>query len=263
MNMNALIPDCDIIFITLDALRYDVSQRLFLEQKLPNFSKWLPRTGWEKRYTPASFTYPAHHAFFSGFLPTKIDEPITPRLFAAEFKGSESTNDNTFVFSEPNMIEGLANRGYKTVCIGGVGFFNKQTPIGNVLPAMFQHSEWSEQLGVTEKESANYQFKYAESYLRDPQPLCLFINISAIHQPTHFYVEGKQTDDLETHAAALQYVDAQLSSFQHALKARQSNKLIIVCSDHGTAYGEDEHWGHRNAHETVMTVPYLEYICKK
>lgn len=262
INLNTIIPNHDIIFITLDSLRYDVSQQLFNEGKLPNFSKWLPNAGWEKRYTPASFTYPAHLAFFSGFLPTKIGQQITPRLFASSFEGSESTNKNTFVFKESNFIEALANKGYTTVCIGGVGFFNKKNAIGNVLPGMFQHSEWNEQLGVTEKESTFFQFKTAEKYLNDANPLCLFINISATHQPTHFYLEGKQNDDIETHAAALQYVDSQLSILQERLKTRNTNKLIIVCSDHGTAYGEHDHWGHRNAHETVMTVPYLEYLSK-
>ncbi len=260
--MNDLIPDYDIIFITLDSLRFDVSQKLFKEGKLPNFSKWLPNSGWEKRYTPASFTYPAHLAFFSGFLPTKIRQQITRRLFASSFEGSESTNENTFVFRESNFIEALANKGYKTVCIGGVGFFNKKNAIGSVLPSMFQFSEWSEELGVTEKKSSYYQFKRAESYLSSLEPLCLFINVSATHQPTHFYLDGEQEDSIETHAAALQYVDAQLPILQQALAKRIKDKLIIVCSDHGTAYGEHDHWGHRNAHETVMTVPYLEYLNK-
>ncbi len=132
MNVNSLIPSHDIIFITLDALRYDVSQELFNQNKLPNFSKWLPKSGWEKRYTPASFTFPAHLAFFSGFLPTKIGEQITPRLFASAFKGSESNDNNPFVFEEPTFIEALANKGYTPVYIGGVVFFYKHNAIGSV-----------------------------------------------------------------------------------------------------------------------------------
>ena len=45
MNLKKAIPNTDIIFITLDSLRYDVAQQLFLEGKLPNFSKWLPSSG--------------------------------------------------------------------------------------------------------------------------------------------------------------------------------------------------------------------------
>lgn len=36
--------------------------------------------------------------------------------------------------------------------------------------------------------------------------------------------------------------------------------FVIVCSDHGTAYGEDGHTGHRIGHEVVWTVPYGEFI---
>ncbi|WP_299674321.1 STM4013/SEN3800 family hydrolase [uncultured Dokdonia sp.] len=263
MNINKLIPHTDIVFITLDSLRYDAAQELFLEGQLPNFEKWLPKEGWEERYTPASFTFPAHHAFFSGFLPTKIDQKVTPRLFAAQFHGSESTTTNTYTFTEDTLVAALANQGYKTVCIGGVGFFNKQTAISNVFPNMFQHSEWSEKLGVTEMKSTAYQFQKAVAYLQEDTPVFLFINISATHQPTHFYVEGKSKDDIETHKAALRYVDTQLEMLQKVFKKRSREQFIIVCSDHGTAYGEDDHWGHRNGHDVVMKVPYLEYLNRK
>ena len=32
-----------------------------------------------------------------------------------------------------------------------------------------------------------------------------------------------------------------------------------MCSDHGTAYGEDGYWGHRLSHPVVWTVPYAEF----
>lgn len=36
--------------------------------------------------------------------------------------------------------------------------------------------------------------------------------------------------------------------------------FVIVCSDHGTAYGEAGHTGHRIGHEVVWTVPYGEFV---
>jgi hypothetical protein len=35
---------------------------------------------------------------------------------------------------------------------------------------------------------------------------------------------------------------------------------VIICSDHGTLYGEDGHVGHRVAHPAVWTVPYAEFV---
>ena len=41
---------------------------------------------------------------------------------------------------------------------------------------------------------------------------------------------------------------------------RRGPALAILCSDHGTAYGEDGYSGHRVAHPVVWTVPYAELI---
>jgi hypothetical protein len=41
---------------------------------------------------------------------------------------------------------------------------------------------------------------------------------------------------------------------------RRCPTLVILCSDHGTAYGEDGYFGHRVSHPVVWTVPYAEFI---
>src|SRR5262249_52736820 len=89
--------------------------------------------------------------------------------------------------------------------------------------------------------------------------LFLFLNVSAIHQPNHFYLPGASEDSLASHAAALAYVDSQLPPLFAALRQRGPT-LCIVCSDHGTAYGEDGFTGHRLAHPVVWTVPYAEFV---
>jgi arylsulfatase A-like enzyme len=57
----------------------------------------------------------------------------------------------------------------------------------------------------------------------------------------------------------LRYVDAALSPLLDYLQQRRS-ALVIVCSDHGTAYGEDGYFGHRHAHPVVMHVPYAHFL---
>ena len=259
-NMKAQIAQsANVLFLVLDALRYDAAQDLYLAGKLPNFSTYLPPNGWEKRYTPASFTYPAHQAFFAGFLPTRTDHRITPRQFAAEFKGSVSTTNRTFLFQEANIVTALSNMGYTTACIGGVGFFNKQTPISQILPNLFQYSYWSPELGVTNPDSTKVQFDLATQWLQTVKsPFFLYINVSAIHQPNCHYLH-KDQDTLETHKTALQYVDQQLPTLMESIQLK-TPVCCFICSDHGTAYGEDGHWGHRNGHRTVMEVPYVEFL---
>lgn len=252
----------DVLFVTLDALRYDVAREALAAGLTPHLAAVLPGGAWEERHSPATFTFPAHQAFFAGFLPTPVAPGLHPRLFAARFAGSETTGPDTAVFDAPDIVAGLAGQGYRTVCIGGVGFFNKLTPLGSVLPGLFAESHWSPELGVTDPRSTEYQVALAERILGEVprrQRVFLFLNVSAIHQPNCHHLPGRTTDDRETHAAALRYVDGHLSRLFRALQ-RRAPVLVVLCSDHGTAYGEEGYRGHRVAHPVVWTVPYAEFI---
>ncbi|WP_169657723.1 STM4013/SEN3800 family hydrolase [Flammeovirga aprica] len=263
INANKIVGDYDIVLITLDTLRYDVSQQLFENGKLPQLQKYLPASGWEKRHAPGSFTYASHHAIFSGFFPTPIEEPKQERLFATQFAGSETSLSNTFTFEEASIIEGLKAKNYHTACIGGVGFFNKRTALSRVFPSMFDESHWEDRLGVTSPFSTKYQFEKAREIVQQHQKnrLFLFINISAIHQPNYFYEKGATKDSIVSHAKALEYVDSQWNILMDAFKDRPT--LFLLMGDHGTAYGEDGYHGHRLAHEVVWNVPYAEFLINK
>ena len=221
LDMNNIVGTHDIVLITLDALRYDVACEALEQGRTPNFATLLPSGGWEKRHTPGSFTWAAHWSFFAGFLPTPARPGRHPRLFAAKFHGSETTAAQTCVFETGDIVTGLAERGYHTACVGGVGFFNKLTPVGQALPNLFDESHWSPELGVTNPQSTAHQFRLAEALLSaHEERVFLFINVSAIHQPNRYYVEGANEDDLNTHAAALAYVDGQLPILVDALRRR-------------------------------------------
>jgi hypothetical protein len=262
ISARELVGTHDILFITLDCLRYDVARDLLAAGRTPHLASILPPGGWEERHSPGSFTLAAHHAFFAGFLPTPARPGRHPRLFAARFPGSETTTDATLVFDAPDIVSGLAALGYHTVCIGGVGFFNKRSPLGRVLPSLFAESHWSKELGVAEPRSTEHQARLAVAIV-DALPrsrrVFLFLNIAALHQPNHFYQPGAACDSLESHAAALEYVDRSLPPLFAALR-RRAPLLAILCSDHGTAYGEDGYTGHRLAHPVVWTVPYAEVV---
>ena len=262
LNARTMVGTHDILLITLDTLRYDVARDLLAAGRTPNLAELLPGGCWEMRHSPGSFTYAAHQAFFAGFLPTPATPGQHPRPFAARFAGSETTTDSTFVFDAPDIVTGLAQLGYHTTCIGGVGFFNMQTPLSRALPGLFAESHWDARLGVTDPCSTEHQVRLAVSILQRTPPdrrIFLFINVSALHQPNCCYVPGATEDTLASHAAALAYVDSQLPPLFDALRER-GPALAIVCSDHGTAYGEDGYTGHRLAHPVVWTVPYAEFL---
>lgn len=262
VNMRALIGSHNLLFITFDTLRFDVAERGMSTGKTPFLKSILPNEQWEKRHTQGSFTYAAHHAFFSGYLPTPIPKPNPyQRHFAASFAGSETTLAGTWTTEEATIVEGLAAVGYHTICIGGVGFFNKQNKLGHVLPDLFMESHWSPELGVTNYHSTQAQVELACQRLNVlPQQQCsfLFMNISALHQPNGMYADA-ETDSPETQLAALSYVDSQLQPLFDTLQQR-GKTICILCADHGTAYGEDGFYGHGIAHPVVWEVPYAEFI---
>lgn len=261
-DMNAVVGTHDVVLITLDTLRFDAAQRCFERGELPVLSAHLPAGGWERRHTPGSFTFAAHAAFFAGFLPTPAHPGPHPRLLAMEFDGSETIVPETFVFrGRADIAGGFRDQGYRTICIGGVGFFNRRNPLGSQLPGLFEESHWEPGFGVAERESTARQFALACERLQaaGTQRCFLFVNISAIHQPNRHYLPGCDEDGFESHCAALRYVDAQLATLLAHLRTR-GPAFVIVCSDHGTAYGEDGYQGHRLAHDVVMTVPYAHFV---
>lgn len=258
--MRQLIGRSDFLFITLDTLRFDAAQRAFESGRLTTLGPHIGPDGWELRHSPASFTYAAHHAFFAGFLPTPPTPGPHPRRFAAAFSGSESTSGDTFVFPEATLPEALSVRGYRTICIGGTGFFNQQNALGRVLPGLFDEAHWDESLGVTCPDSPQNQIRLALERVAaaESRRVFLFINASALHQPNWFFGGEGRVDSLASHTAALCAFDRALAPLFDAL-ARRGSCEAIVCSDHGTAYGEDGFVGHRHAHPVVWNVPYAEF----
>lgn len=257
-DMNAIVGASDIVFVVLDTLRFDVARDAMAAGETPNLARIVGP--WERRLTPACFTYAAHHAFFAGFLPVPDAPGIHPRAFACAFEGSQTIDARTRVFDTPDIVSGLAGLGYRTVCIGGVGFFNPETPLGRVLPSFFQESHFDRSLGVTDPDSARHAFALGARVIRETpenRRLFLYVNVAAIHQPNHFYLSRDRGDDLQSHRAALRYVDGCLPVLEEAIAERRQ-VFGIFCSDHGTAYGEEGFVGHRAPHPVVNAVPYGE-----
>lgn len=259
-DMNQIVGKSNILFITLDTLRYDVAQHELASGGTPFLASVLP-AGWQERHAPASFTYAAHCAFFAGFLPTPAKPGKHERLFCLKFAGSETTGDNSFCFDAPDIVSGFSQLGYRTMCIGGVGFFKKQNPLSCVLPRLFQESYWEPAFGVTDPDSTKHQIAFAQQLLQQKpdQKVFLFMNVSALHQPNCHYLPGSTGDSLASHAAALRYIDSQLSPLFQTLE-HIGDTFVILSSDHGTTYGEDGYTGHRVGHEKVWTIPYADFL---
>jgi hypothetical protein len=263
IDMNEVVGRANFLFVTFDCLRYDVARRALRAGWTPHLAAVLPPTGWEARETPGTFTLAAHLAFFHGFLPTPYGAGPHTRLLALAFEGSLTVGPGTYTFEGvDNVIAGFRRLGYRTFCVGGVGFFNKLTPLGRVLPDLFDESHWARPLGVTDPHSTENQVNLVLNRVAEhpaDHRVFVFLNVSAIHQPNRFYLNGAVDDTIDSHAAALEYVDGHLGRLFTELRKR-GPWLVIICSDHGTAYGEDGYTGHRLAHPVVWDVPYAEFI---
>jgi hypothetical protein len=249
-----------ILFVTLDSLRYDAARTAYDDGLTPKLAALLPEGGWERRQTPGTFTLPAHIAFFSGFLPKLPQPEQPPRLWECRPPAFKTVPPQTFVFDAPNLLDGLAQHGYRSICIGGVTYFSRETPLGSVLPDLFDEDHWRPEFCSPEPDSTRHQVDHALEIAErhDGRPVYLFVNVSATHVPHGHYL-GDSRDTFASQQAALAYVDTRLSHLITTLTAKH-RWLIILCADHGDAFGEDGYHGRGIAHPVVMNVPYAAMV---
>ncbi len=137
--------------------------------------------------------------------------------------------------------------------------------MGKIFTNMFQESYWTPQMSVSHRESTKNQVETGITRLRElenSQRVFLFINISSTHQPSHIFLKGTAKDSVDTQKAAIAYSDKYIGELIHEFRKR-ADTFLIICSDHGEAFGEGGFWGHRNSHSTVMTIPYAETLLPK
>jgi len=264
VDMTQVVGNCDILFICLDTLRYDAA----VEEEKNGGTPVLNRYGaWEKRQAPGNFTYPSHHAIFSGFLPGKEEARSIAEqeiLFFPKNSGmGKNTPKGAYGFSTSNLVQGLNQDGYDTWCVGGVAFFDKRSAIGSVFPSFFEKSYWNPSFACSVKESVKNQVDFIINRLEkniDDRKIFLYLNVDAIHYPNYFYMNNNKNDCLETHKAALRYTDSQLGRLFDYWKEKRGKTFVVCFSDHGTCYGEDGYIFHGINHPVVNTVPYKHFF---
>ena len=100
---------------------------------------------------------------------------------------------------------------------------------------MFDEAYWKPEFGVAAFDSTRAQVALACERLQAEdlhrQRCFTFINVSALHQPNRHCIPGAERDDLDTHMAALAYVDTALAALFETSR-RRAPTFVIVCSDH-------------------------------
>jgi hypothetical protein len=261
LNMNHLVGEVNVLFLTFDSLRFDVASNAMDSRKTPALEQLLDDRKWQRRDAPGTFTLPSHVSLFHGFFPTLPGTMRTWRPLSLAFQGSTTANENTYVFHAENIIAGFQMLHYRTFCIGGVGFFNRMNPMGLFLPGYFNESYWDESVGVGAINSAEAQVSIAVTWLktlRANEKFLLFINVSATHVPHGHYLNSNE-QTTASQEAALAAVDRVLPKLVKEI-TQHGDCLCFWMSDHGDAYGEDGLYGHRFAHPVVAAIPYAAFV---
>ena len=261
-----LQPARSVLLITLDSCRYDT----FAQARAPNLRAVAPL---HRAMAPATFTFPSHSAIFRGYTPSVAgsDEPLVNlrigklfRLIYGSFPHHPSRRDH-FMLQGGDIIEGFRRLGYQTIGTAAMAWFNEQLPTGRPLSAGFERFHYT---GLPWGVEAQVAW-VAEQLAELARPAFVFMNLGETHIP--YWHEGASwrwqdnpCDPYETDAndaaecrrrqlACLEYVDSALGPLLQSF-ARAS---VLVCADHGDAWGEDGLWSHGFFHEKVLEVPLL------
>ena len=281
----ARLGEHDVALITLDSLRADVAG----EALLPTLAALGPM---RRAASYGSFTLPAHAAIFGGFLPNVTEEPQWDyysrerrQLWRLGRARKQAVARAGLMLQGDDIVTGFRSAGYRTIGAGGVRWFS-----AGHFPQLFDSFRyWGPDGDSSDKFAERRPGDFALDHLdelveqvtRAPRAF-LFVNAAETHAP---YTRGDAPGDAETqrivrawsghwNGAAVVPADARARADMAALRAAQRAAveavdgklarlfaalprptLVVVCADHGEAFGEQGWWGHNQPIPEIMTVP--------
>lgn len=274
----------NLIFIVFDSCRFDT----FESAKTKNI---LRLGDLEKSYAYASWTAPSHAVYLTGVSPHKSPK----RIFASEVYKKDFTHwsnrlnipDISFrgFVPELSLPAFLKKNGYKTCAMVSMPVLNQATIFNQFFDEyqlMPSHNDFNAILDKIKFES--------------DRPVFYFLNIGETHYPYTLPGEDakhlprihgvhgvfKHMDDFvmearngiegkfftrkdlagmkEKQKKNIQYLD---KLFEKLYELIPKNTHIIVTSDHGELFGEDNYFGHGPIfHKKVFEIPFVEGILK-
>lgn len=220
-----------------------------------------------------TFTYPAHMAMFQGFFPTiggklsgsqgfVVSRPIYNRFSQSVYKWFYRSDRYclTELTGSGSIPLVLRDKKYRTVAIGGVGWFNKRTPM---------RLGFEEFIYETNGEKAINEF--INQITREPYYGLL--NFGTTHRPYRVPEMPRKLKRVRSprsgndynsqysyklrdkQVACMTYTDKILVKLFEWLKSTKLRTVVCFCSDHGDCMGEDGCYGHGFMHPNIMTVP--------
>lgn len=187
----------NIRLITLDSCRYDTA----VKANTPNLDNM---SSLKKAENYATFTFPAHHAFFIGNLPM-IEGEDKQYIAGIDqiWRSTDARNTDKKVlstFDSINIIDYYQRNGYNVQGFGGVGFFNTFVS-SNSLPSLFKNFQYFgpesnlhpyEKLPRHENTLPLGNIDVLVDKISDREPYFLFVNCPETHIP--YDVPGTNVD---------------------------------------------------------------------
>jgi len=211
----------------------------------------------------ATFTYPAHMAMFQGFFPTTNGaRPVYNRFKKSVYRWFyKSMRSCLYELNGSGSIPlVLRDSGHRTVAVGGVGWFNKRTPM---------------KLGFEEFVYRPNGVKAVDTFIAcvDSEPYYGVLNFGTTHRPYrvpgmprdlakvknprsgNYYKSIFRHELVDKQAVCMAYTDVLLVKIFDWIKSSKLRTIVCFCADHGDCMGEDNCYGHGFYHSSIMTVP--------
>jgi hypothetical protein len=202
---------------------------------------------------------PGDPTFFGPYL-----NPKYGKIFRMEGPGSLGPGEPFVTLSGHSIIDGFRRRGYQAYGTGAVAWFDPIRPTSRTLVGDFDAFFYP---GNT--HSLDRQLEFIDRSIGNAtSPVFVFVNVGETHVP-YFHRGapwerlpspcvpfGKSNDAAESRRrqrACLEFVDAMLGP----LLERFESANVVICADHGDAWGEDGLWEHGIHHPKVLEVPLV------
>lgn len=247
----------NFLTIVADSCRYDT----YRMANTPTLDKYFDVVEGEAQ---ATFTFPAHAAMMQGFYPsTKDNRPLYNRFVRTPFQWHYATLRDSLITVPKNgrtIPESLSKLGWRTVCIGGVGWFRKPSQ----LECGFDHFAYvsnanraiSEFVTKVDREPFYGVLNFGVThrpYLCPDMPT----RLKARQSPRSGVGHGSAYDYLlhSRQAYCMGWLDRQLDVLLSWIADLKLTTIVCFCADHGECFGEDGCFGHAFYHKHVMSVP--------
>ncbi|MGN6473717.1 MAG: sulfatase-like hydrolase/transferase [Mycobacteriales bacterium] len=267
----------NLIIVTLDSLRYDA----WTAANPSVLGKIGPV---QRRYSYASWTAPSHYNLMMGLLPH--DSPkgiVASEHYKKEFRQYQDrlgTPDIDFAKMLPHLWlpRFLHDKlGYATGAYVSMPVLNQRTPLNSGFDEYELMTPHNDMRQIVQKLRFD-----------DDQPRFYLLNVGETHYPyavpgedvshlphvsgLHGTLRRAGSDDEESipftpellrelrerQIAAVSYLDG---VFAELFNVVPDNTWLIVTSDHGELFGEDNYFGHGPiVHEKVLEVPFVEGV---